>query len=94
MEFGFKPAKQATIFRIGRKPNGEFRFLILDAEILDKPKQFSGTSMVVKVKQEVKPLVTNLVKDVWEPHYIILYDDCLEELEILAEMLNIEICKY
>ncbi len=94
MEFGFKPAKQATIFRIGRKPNGEFRFLILDAEILDKPKQFSGTSMVVKVKQDVKPLIGQMVKDGWEPHFAVCYDDVVAELEILAEMLEIEICKY
>jgi hypothetical protein len=42
----------------------------------------------------VKPLVTQLVKEGWEPHYIVIYGDCIEELEILAEMLNIEICKY
>jgi hypothetical protein len=28
--------------------------------------------MVVKVEQEVKPLITNLVKDGWEPHYVVL----------------------
>lgn len=94
MEFGFKPAKKATIFRIGRLPNGKFRFIILPAEVLDKPKQFLGTSMVVKVEQSVKPLIGQMVKDGWEPHFGILYDDVAEELEILAEMLDIEICKY
>ncbi len=94
MEFGLKPSEKATIFRVGRKPDGTFRFLLINGEILDKPKQFFGTSMVVKVKPEVKPLVSKLVKDGWEPHYVILYDDIVEELEILAEMLNIEICKY
>ncbi|MDC7243175.1 MAG: fucose isomerase [Sphaerochaetaceae bacterium] len=94
MEFGLKPSKKATIFRIGRKPNGKFRFLLLKAKILDKPKQFLGTSLVCKIKSEVKPLITKLVKAGWEPHYIICYDDILEELEILADMLNIEVCKY
>jgi L-fucose isomerase-like protein len=94
MEFGLKPSKKATVFRIGRKADGSFRFLLLNGEILDKPKQFFGTSMVVKVKQEIKPLITDLVKDGWEPHYIILYDDVVEVLEILAQMLNIEVCKY
>ncbi|MCF7924962.1 MAG: fucose isomerase [Candidatus Izimaplasma sp.] len=94
MEFGFKPSEKATIFRVGRKPDGTFRFFLLKGEILDKPKQFLGTSMVVQVKPEVTPLVTELVNEGWEPHFAVLYDDVVEELEILAEMLNIEICKY
>ena len=94
MEFGLKPSKEATIFRVGRKPDGTFRFLLLKGEILDKPKQFFGTSLVVEVEQVVKPLITKLVKEGWEPHYAILYGDVVEELEILAEMLNVEVCKY
>lgn len=94
MEFGFKPSEKATIFRIGRKPDGTFRFFLLKGEILDKPKQFSGTSMVVQVEPKVNPLITELVKEGWEPHFVVLYDDVVEELEILAEMLDIEICKY
>lgn len=94
MEFGFKASEKATIFRIGRLPNGQFRALILKAEILDKPKQFSGTSMVVAVKPEVKSLVGRLVKEGWEPHFVIVYQDVVEELSYLAEMLNIDVCKY
>jgi len=94
MEFGLRPSKKATIFRIGRKPDGTFRFLLVKGEILDKPKQFSGTSIVVQIEPKVNPFITKLVKQGWEPHYVVLYDDVVEELEILAEMLNIEICKY
>lgn len=94
MEFGLKPSEKATIFRIGRKPDGSFRFFILPGEILDKPKQFLGTSMVVRVQPAVNPLITRLVKEGWEPHFIVLYDDVVESLEYLAEMLNIEVCKY
>lgn len=94
MEFGFKPSENATIFRIGRKPDGTFRFFLLKGEILDKPKQFNGTSMVVQVEPKVKPLVTSMVQDGWEPHFAVLYDDVVDELAILAEMLNIEVCKY
>lgn len=94
MEFGFKPSEKATLFRIGRNPNGTFRFFILRGEILDKPKQFNGTSMVVQIKPEVKPLVTEIVQDGWEPHFAVLYDDVVAELEILAEMLKIDVCKY
>ncbi|MBN2299693.1 MAG: hypothetical protein JXC31_00730 [Acholeplasmataceae bacterium] len=94
MEFGLRPSKKATVFRIGRKPNGTFRFFLTTGEILDKPQQFLGTSMVVKIEPNVNTLITSLVKEGWEPHFVVLYDDVIEELEILAEMLNIEICKY
>jgi len=94
MEFGLRPSEHATIFRIGRKPDGKFRFFIANGEILDKPKQFLGTSMVVSVEQQVNPMITKMVKEGWEPHFAVLYGDVAEELAILAEMLNIEIVKY
>ena len=94
MEFGLKPSAKATIFRIGRKPDGTFRFFLLKGEILDKPKQFSGTSAVVKVKPEVTQLVSQMVHDGWEPHFILLYEDVVEELIILAKMLGMEVCEY
>ncbi len=94
MEFGLKPSEKATAFRIGRKNDGTFRFFILEGEILDKPKQFFGTSAVMKIGPEVKPLVKRLIKEGWEPHFVLLYDNVAEELEILAELLNIEVCKY
>jgi len=94
MEFGLRPSEHATIFRIGRKPDGKFRFFIANGEILDKPKQFLGTSMVVRVEQRVNPMITKMVKEGWEPHFAVLYGDVAEELAILAEMLNIEIVKY
>ena len=50
--------------------------------------------MVVKVENNVKHMLTQMVKSGWEPHFAVLYDDVIEELTILAEMLNIEINKY
>jgi L-fucose isomerase-like protein len=94
MEFGLRPSETATIFRIGRKPNGDFRFFILEGEILDKPKQFSGTSVVFHTKQDVNKLISKMVKDGWEPHFAVVYGAIADELEILATILNIEICKY
>jgi len=94
MEFGLKPSKKATVFRIGRKPDGTFRFFILKGEILDKPKQFSGTSVVVKVQRDVNELISTMVTDGWEPHFVVIYGDVSTELELLATILNIEICKY
>lgn len=94
MEFGLRPSEHATIFRIGRKPDGTFRFFIANGEILDKPKQFLGTSMVVKVEQPVNQMITQMVKEGWEPHFAVLYGDVSEELSILADMLKLEIVKY
>jgi L-fucose isomerase-like protein len=94
MEFGLKPSETATLFRIGRKPDGTFRFFVAKAEILDKPQQFLGTSVVVKTNHPVKAMITNLVKEGWEPHFVVLYGDVFESLVVLAEMLNIEIVQY
>jgi len=94
MEFGLRPSEHATIFRIGRKPDGSFRFFIANGEILDKPKQFLGTSMVVRVEQKVNPMISRMIKEGWEPHFAVLYKDVAEELTILAEMLNIEVVNY
>ncbi|MFA9398933.1 MAG: fucose isomerase [Clostridiaceae bacterium] len=94
MEFGCKPAEEVTIFRIGRKPNGEFRFFISTGEALDVPKQFSGTSVVVKTDSNAADFVNNSVKDGWEPHFIVIYGNVSKELEVLGSMLDMEVCKY
>ena len=94
MEFGLKQSPKATLFRIGRKPDGSFRFFISLGEILDKPQQFLGTSVVVKVKQNVKHMIKSMIKDGWEPHFVVIYDDIEQELNILAELLNIEVNTY
>lgn len=94
MEFGCKPAEKVTVFRIGRKPDGQYRFFIAKGEALDEPKQFLGTSIVVKTKNDSLNVIENSVKDGWEPHFIVIYGDISKELEALAHMLNMEICKY
>ncbi|WP_300393620.1 hypothetical protein [Fusobacterium sp.] len=94
MEFGCKPAEKVTVFRIGRKPDGQYRFFIAKGEALDEPKQFLGTSIVVKTKNDSLNVIENSVKDGWEPHFIVSYGDISKELEALANILNMEICKY
>lgn len=94
MEFGCKGADEVTIFRVGRKPNGEFRFFIASGEALDEPKQFLGASVVVKTDSKALELVKNSVKDGWEPHFVVVYGNVAKELEVLAELLNLEVCKY
>ena len=94
MEFGCKPSSQATIFRVGRTKDGAFRFFISEGEILDKPRQFLGTSLVVKTKTPSKTLVKNAVLDGWEPHFVVAYKNISEELCALARMLRVPFYKY
>jgi L-fucose isomerase-like protein len=94
MEFGCKAADEVTVFRIGRNPDGSFRFFIATGEVLDMPKQFLGTSIVVKTDSNAAELVNQSVKDGWEPHFAVIYDNVAQELEILANMLGMEVCKY
>lgn len=93
LDFGCRPCQEVTIFRIGKDGDGKFRFLIADGKALDKPKQFNGTSIVVQTKANAKQLVYDSVKAGWEPHFVVAYGNIAVELEILAEMLNMEVQK-
>jgi L-fucose isomerase-like protein len=94
LEFGCKPSERVTIFRIGRTAEGTFRFFICTGEALDKPKQFLGTSLVVKTDQNAEDIIYSTVKEGWEPHYVVIYGDVAGELEVLAHMLNIDVVRY
>ena len=93
LDFGCRPCQEVTIFRIGKDGDGRFRFFIAGGEVLDKPKQFNGTSIVVQTKANAKQLVYDSVKAGWEPHFVVAYGNIVAELEILAEMLNMEVQK-
>ncbi len=94
MDFGCKESAKATIFRIGRKPDGSFRFMIAEGSVLDKPKQFNGTSIVVKTDESAEKIVTDTIKNGWEPHYVVIYDRVGNELEKLAHMLDMEVVRF
>lgn len=94
MEFGCKPAKQVTVFRIGKSAQGKFRTFICKGEALDKPKQFNGTSVVVKTQNNAESIVKSSVKAGFEPHFAVAYGDIYDELVALSEMLNLEVCEY
>lgn len=93
MDFGCEACEQVTIFRVGRKPDGTFRFFITEGEALDKPRQFYGTSVVVKTQENAKELVYRTVKDGWEPHFVVAFGPVALELKKLAQMLHIEVCE-
>lgn len=94
MDFGCEACEHVTVFRVGRKTDGTFRFFISQGEALDKPKQFCGTSVVVKTEKAAKDVVYGSVKEGWEPHFVVIYGDVASELEKLAHMTGAEIFRY
>ena len=91
MEFGCKPAEKITIFRVGRDKDGSFRFFIAKGEALDRPKQYLGTSVVVRTQSHVMDMVRFLIMKGYEPHFAVIYGDAADGLEMLAHMLGIKV---
>ena len=91
LDFGCISCDNVTIFRIGKDCRGKFRFFIADGKVLDKPKQFNGTSVVVQTKNSAEKIVNESVLEGWEPHFVVAYGDITKELTTIANMLNIDI---
>ena len=94
MDFGCRACEAVTVFRIGKRADGNFRFFLASGEALDKPKQFCGTSVVVKTRHSAQEIVNKSVLDGWEPHFIVIYGDVREELKILGHILGLDVCEY
>ena len=94
MDFGCEAFPEATIFRIGRKPDGSFRFFLAEGSVLDKPKQFIGTSIVVKTDANSKEVVEKSIRGGFEPHFVVVKGRHAETLQILAEMFGFEVCRF
>lgn len=94
MDFGCEAFPEATIFRIGREPDGSYRFFILEGEALDKPKQFTGTSIVIKTTVPVREAVEKSVLDGFEPHFAVMKGHHAETLKALAKMFGFKAFVY
>lgn len=94
LDFGCRPAEHVTIFRVGTDRDGQYRFFIAEGRALDKPKQFTGTSVVVETEGNAEQIVYGSVEDGWEPHFVVAYGDISAELSALAKMLNLKVCRY
>ena len=94
LEFGCKAEPAATIFRFGKDAAGNFRLFIAGGAVLDKPKQFLGTSLVVKTKTDAAQIIERSVKAGWEPHFVVAMGDITAELEVLADLLQIKVERY
>ena len=93
LEFGCERAEKVTVFRIGRRPDGGFRFFLARGEALDKPKQFSGVSVVVRTDSDARALVETAVRDGWEPHFAVAFGD-IADVTALGHMLGVPVEAY
>ena len=93
LEFGCKAEPEVTIFRVGKKPDGSFRFFVKRGEAADAPQQFYGTSIGVKAEESGKTVRAS-VEDGWEPHFVVAMGDIADEILALANMLGIEVLEY
>ena len=91
LEFGCKPEKEVTVLRIGRDGDGKFRILTARGEALDKPKQYYGTSVVVKLEHDAEDFVRKSVEYGWEPHFAVAMGDVSEAVADLGKFLGIEV---
>ena len=94
LDFACGAAESATIFRIGRKPDGSFRLFISTGYVPETEKQFNGTSCVVKTGGNARKTVEESVKDGWEPHFAVAMGGCADALKAFGNMLGLEICEY
>ncbi|MCR5664280.1 MAG: fucose isomerase [Oscillospiraceae bacterium] len=94
MNFGCEAFPEATVFRIGREPDGRFRFLIAEGEALDRPRQFIGTSLVVRTDFPSRALVEDSVRRGFEPHFVVMKGRHGKTLEALASMFGFEVVRY
>ena len=94
MDFGCEAFADATVFRIGRKPDGSFRFFIAEGSVLDKPKQFIGTSIVVKTDKPSREVVEDSIRAGFEPHFVVIKGRHAETLSVLASQFGFEVCRY
>jgi len=94
LEFGCEAEKEVTVLRIGRNAEGKFRIFVATGEALDKPKQFLGTSIVIKTDNNAEDLINKAVKDGWEPHFAVAMGNIKNEIKVVANFLGLEISEF
>ncbi len=94
MDFGCEAFEDATVFRIGREPDGSFRFFITEGAALNKPKQFIGTSIVIKTDSPSREIVEDSVQDGFEPHFAVIKGRHARTLEAFAAFFEFPVYRY
>lgn len=65
-----------------------------EGSALEQPKQFNGTSVVVKTVESAQGCRLWHRQGRWEPHFVVVYGQVANELEKLGNMLGVEVCKF
>ena len=94
LEFGCKAAPAVTILRIGKDGKGNFRILTAAGEALDRPQQYFGTSLVVKLNSDAEAFIKGGVEYGWEPHFAVAMGDITASVKALGKMLGIEVFAF
>ncbi len=94
MDFGCEAFPEATVFRVGREPDGNFRFFLCEGSVLDRPKQFTGTSLVLRTDAESRAVVESSVKAGFEPHFVVMKGRHAAALTALGEMYGFPVYRY
>lgn len=94
LEFGCKESEHAVIFRIGKDRDGKFRFFVASGKALDRPKQFYGTSTVIRTDAPAERIITESVRAGWEPHFAVIYADVADDLAMLGALLDLPVTKW
>jgi len=93
MEFGLKDGT-VTILRLGKNREG-LRMMAMKGEALDEPQKFFGTSLTFQPATGTPhEKVAALVADGWEPHFVVVYGDVVEELRVVCGFLDIPFVEY
>jgi L-fucose isomerase and related proteins len=94
MDFGCGAFENATVFRVGREPDGSFRFFLLEGSALDKPKQFTGTSIVIRTDAPCRGIVEKSVEAGFEPHFAVMKGRHAKTLETLARYYGFPVFRF
>ena len=94
MDFGCEAFEDATVFRIGREPDGSFRFFLCEGSALDKPKQFTGTSIVIRTDSPAREIIESGVAAGFEPHFVVIRGRHAETLGALARYYGFPVQRF
>ena len=71
-----------------------FVFVHMEGKALDKPKQFTGTSIVVECEDDCRTVVEDSMRAGFEPHFAVMKGRFGNVLEMLANMFGFEVYRY
>ena len=68
--------------------------LTASGEALDRPQQYFGTSLVVKLHSDAEVFIRGGVEYGWEPHFAVAMGDITASVKALGKMLGIEVFAF